>query len=136
MRIVELLRPPLTAILIAAVAVMTTRDLASANMRRHTALTRSEPAANDTLAAAPTAIKLWFSDKVELKVTTVKLKHAGGTALALGAPTRSATDEKAPVVLTITAKLTPGSYTVSWSVAAKDGHPAKGSFGFVVKSPR
>jgi methionine-rich copper-binding protein CopC len=98
----------------------------------HTKLLKSAPAANDTLTAAPTAISLWFNEKVELKVTTVKLAGPAG-AVKLAAATRDDKVKDAPVVAAITTPLAAGSYTASWSVAGDDGHPVKGSFAFVVK---
>ncbi len=100
----------------------------------HTHLTKSEPSANDTLAVAPRAVRLWFTEKVELVVTTVKLTDAAGAAIPLAPLARPDTGEQAPVVATLNKSLVAGSYVVAWSTAAKDGHPAKGSFAFVVRA--
>jgi methionine-rich copper-binding protein CopC len=102
-------------------------------VRRHVHLEKSAPAANDTLATTPTSIRFWFSEPVELAVTTAKLASASGAAIALGAATRDAAKD-APVVAPITKPLPAGSYVVTWSTAASDGHPAKGTFTFVVKA--
>ena len=98
----------------------------------HTHLKKSEPAANDTVAS-PASLKLWFSEKVELAFTRVTLKNVAGVAQPLGALAYADTSADAPIVAPVTAKLEPGEYTVNWSAAAKDGHPAKGKFSFVVK---
>lgn len=100
----------------------------------HTHLVRSEPAINDTLARSPSAVRLWFSEPVELAVTTVKLADAAGTSIALAKLTRPDTGQAAPVAATLTAPLRPGSYVVTWRTAAKDGHPADGTINFVVKA--
>ena len=50
----------------------------TATLPFHTKLVKSAPAANDTLATAPTSVSLWFNEKVDLKVTTVKLTGAAG----------------------------------------------------------
>ena len=99
----------------------------------HTHLKKSDPAANDTLMS-PAAVKLWFSEKVEIPFTRVTVKNIAGVAQPMGALAFSDTSEDAPVVAAITGKLPPGSYTVTWSAAAKDGHPAKGKFEFVVNA--
>jgi hypothetical protein len=104
--------------------------------RRHVHLVRSEPAAHDTLTSAPKAITLWFSEGVELKVTTVKLADAAGKAVPLGAPALRDSGKDAPVVATVSRVLAPGRYTVAWSTASRDGHPAKGKIDFVVLGPR
>ena len=103
--------------------------------RFHTKLVKSAPAANDTLATAPTAISLWFNEAVDLKVTTVKVAGASGT-VKTGALTRDAKLKDAPVVAAISSALAAGKYTVSWSVAGDDGHPVKGTFDFVVKGAK
>ncbi|MDB4917936.1 MAG: hypothetical protein JWM95_5580 [Gemmatimonadetes bacterium] len=100
----------------------------------HTHLLKSDPAANDSLAKAPRAIHLWFSERVDLPVTTVKLTNAAGAPVILAPPMRPDTAQNASVNITIGPVLAAGSYTVHWSTAGKDGHPAKGTFDFVVKA--
>ena len=99
----------------------------------HPKLVKSSPSAHDTLTVSPKSVSLWLSEKVELPMTTVKLSGAGG-AVALGAPTRDATLADAPLVVPITKALDDGSYTISYTVGGNDGHPAKGTIDFVVKS--
>jgi len=105
-------------------------------VRRHTQLRKSEPAANDSLTTSPRAIRLWFSEVVELPVTRVKLADAAGTTIALSRVTRPDTGQGAPVIAALSKTLSPGAYVVTWSTAAKDGHPAKGTFGFFLKATR
>jgi hypothetical protein len=126
---------PLSGALLATLAVAMMTAGATASTRRHTQLAKSEPAANDTLAAAPKAIKLWFSEKVELKVTTVKLRDAAGNLQELGTPGR-AVEKNAPVIVPIVKSLAPGAYSIAWSTAATDGHLAKGTIRFLVKGAR
>ena len=118
-----------------ALAAVGTLSAAVAPARFHTKLVKSAPAANDTLATAPTAISLWFNEAVDLKVTTVKVAAASG-AVKTGALTRDAKLKDAPVVAAISSALAAGKYTVSWSVAGDDGHPVKGTFEFVVKGAK
>ena len=118
-----------------ALAAVGTLSAAAAPARFHTKLVKSAPAANDTLATAPTAISLWFNEAVDLKVTTVKVAGASGT-VKTGALTRDAKLKDAPVVAAISSALAAGKYTVSWSVAGDDGHPVKGTFDFVVKGAK
>jgi methionine-rich copper-binding protein CopC len=105
-----------------------------AGLRLHTRLIKSEPAANDTLAHPPGAVRLWFSEQVELPVTSVKLTDEAGGAIALVPLARPDTGKTAPVVAALSAPLAAGSYVVAWRTAARDGHPANGTFGFVVKA--
>jgi methionine-rich copper-binding protein CopC len=105
-------------------------------IRRHTRLVKSSPAEHDTLTKSPQAVRLWFSEQVELAVTTVKLADAAGTPIALDPVTRPDTGKDAPVVAGLKKALAAGAYVVAWSTAAKDGHPTKGTIGFVVKASR
>ncbi len=100
----------------------------------HPKLLKSSPSAHDTLTVSPTSVSLWLSEKVELPMTTVKL--SGGGAVALGAPSRDEKIADAPLIVPITKPLDDGNYTISYTVAGKDGHPAKGTIDFVVKSKR
>ena len=97
----------------------------------HTHLTKSDPGANDTVAS-PAAIKLWFSERVEIGFTRVMLKNVAGVALPVGTLTYAGDSAAAPVIVPVTGTLAPGEYTVAWSAAAKDGHPARGMFQFYV----
>jgi methionine-rich copper-binding protein CopC len=97
----------------------------------HIHLRRSQPAANDTLAAAPTALRFWFSERPELAVTMVKLTSAAGTSVSL-APIAVDTGANAPLVSAVRGQVPAGTYAVSWKTTATDGHPASGTFNFVV----
>jgi methionine-rich copper-binding protein CopC len=108
---------------------------ASRDARLHIHLLRSEPAANETLSVVPKGIHLWFSEPTELAVTAVKLRAADSTAVAVGPA--HAGDERShgnpSVSASIQKTLKPGAYEVAWRTTAKDGHPAKGTFVFVIK---
>lgn len=95
----------------------------------HARLIKSEPAANDTLRTSPAAVRLWFSEAVELPVTAVKLANTTGTAVPL-APLTRGDSAHAPVVAMIAKPLAAGNYVVTWRTTAVDGHPVKGSFAF------
>jgi methionine-rich copper-binding protein CopC len=103
--------------------------------RRHAYLVKSQPAAHDT-TSPPRAVRLWFSEKVELKVTRIKLVNATGDSVRMGKPAPAGDDADDPIVVTVAATLSPGAYKVNWSTAGKDGHPSKGTIDFVVKSAR
>lgn len=116
----------------AAVALTTA---ASAPPAFHASLKKAIPGKGDTVAVSPDSLKLWFSEKVEIPLTKVTLS-GGGAAHKLGAPAVGGTVADAPIVVPVAEKLAPGTYTVDWTVAGKDGHPSKGSYDFVVKAGR
>jgi hypothetical protein len=97
----------------------------------HLHLLRSSPAANDTVAAAPAAIKFWFSERPELAITSVKLMSSAGTPVQL-APLAVDTGANGPLVARVRGQIAQGTYTVTWRTTAMDGHPANGKFDFVV----
>ncbi len=100
---------------------------------RHTRLLKSEPAANDTLAAPPKQIALYFSERVDIKVSRFKLADAKGAAVTLGKAVLDEAKKGEVVNIPVTGPMGHGKYVVNWSVASDDGHPVKGTFGFVVK---
>jgi methionine-rich copper-binding protein CopC len=136
MRFAASVRRTLSGALLGACAIATMTAGATASTRRHTQLVKSEPATHDTLPAAPKVIRLWFSEKIELKVTTVKLRDAAGHAQALGTPARTGAEKNAPVIVPIVKPLAAGAYAIAWSTAATDGHLAKGTIDFLVKGAR
>lgn len=98
--------------------------------RFHLALSKSEPLANDTVAA-PTAIKLWFTEEVTVAATGIQVTGADKKVVPTGALTIAKT-AKAPAVVEFKEALKPGVYTVDWKTMADDGHPTKGTFAFTV----
>lgn len=125
------LRLPFAALLVAVLAA----TAASAPAERfHTRLLKSTPAKDTVLAAAPAALELWFSEKVDLAASRVQLVDAAAKVVTTAALTQAAA-ENAPVVARITGAMADGAYTVNWSAASGDGHAVKGSFGFTVKRP-
>jgi methionine-rich copper-binding protein CopC len=102
-----------------------------AEARFHLHLRGSTPADGATISSAPANIQLFFSEKPEIKVTTVNLVDGGNANVALSAP-RLASGADTAVVVDVKAPLAAGAYTVKWSAMASDGHVQRGSFGFIV----
>ena len=102
-----------------------------AGLLAHTHLERSEPSAGVQLTVAPTVIKLWFSESPELALTRVQLLDSAGSVVATG-PVAFDTRSRLVVLTPVSATMRPGKYTVKWSTAGDDGHPASGSWSFAV----
>lgn len=126
------LRLPLAALL---VAVLATAAASTPAARFHTRLVRSAPAKDAVLTAAPAALELWFSEKIDLAASRVQLVDAAAKPVPTAAITRDDSKPDQPVVARITGPLANGVYTVHWSAASGDGHPVRGSFSFTVKTP-
>jgi len=127
----ERVRRAVTVLLLATVPA-----LAGASML-HMKLSRSEPAANATLRASPTEVKLWFTQRPELTVTSVKLRSGTGGAAAVERalePLARAAADSAPIVAPVGAALAPGHYELVWRTMARDGHVLNGIIPFDVGS--
>jgi len=122
--------PAVMATLVLGLAVLAAAPAA----KKHTHLERSEPGKDSTITVAPTAIKLWFSEPVQIRVTTVRITGADSTALVLS-PARMGTGAHAPVILDISGQVAPGRYGVAWRTMSRDGHAVNGTFSFTLAAP-
>ena len=96
----------------------------------HGALRRSEPAEGAHLTVAPRALRLTFTEAVELNFARLALSGPNGP-VGLGALTL-APDSATVLVVPITGHLAAGAYTVAWQVAGEDGHPVRGQLRFMI----
>ena len=103
--------------------------LAASQAVAHAKLQAETPAADSTVEA-PKVIQLHFSEAVETSLSRLKL--AGGDIAIAVAPVNDTGD---PTTLSIRpiAALKPGTYTVTWSVVADDGHRTRGTYSFTVR---
>lgn len=101
--------------------------LFASGAQAHARLVKASPLQNATVAA-PKAIHLEFSEKVEPKFSTVTLMKANGAAV----PVKSKAEGKA-IDGALAAPLAPGGYMVMWSLVSADGHKMKGQYNFTVK---
>lgn len=113
-----------------ALAVLLTPALLFAHAR----LLRSSPAASSRLSASPAAVTLWFSERPEVRFTTISLLDSGGTVVSLG-PVSASTEGSMGVTAPLSTPLANGTYTVAWRTAAADGHATSGRFTFSVQAP-
>ncbi len=97
----------------------------------HAHLTRSEPASQSRIAAAPTTIRLWFSEAPELAFSTVTLLGPDSSRVALG-PLQPIGGQALAIQAAVQGTLRAGRYTILWRTAGADGHPSRGRFDFVV----
>jgi putative copper export protein/methionine-rich copper-binding protein CopC len=114
---------------IAALAATLAVLITPAVLLAHARLVRSAPHADETLSTPPTSLQLWFSERPELRFSTLKLLDSSGAPLPIGA---LSTGDARSLTAAIPVVLTNGRYTVSWRTAASDGHPTSGTFSFVV----
>ncbi|HYC51369.1 MAG TPA: copper resistance protein CopC [Gemmatimonadaceae bacterium] len=96
----------------------------------HTALKRSEPAADSRLDRAPTRVSLWFTGKPQVAFSSIRLQTPSGE---IGLDSIVA-DTGFSLHAAIPQVLGPGTYTVIWRTASADGHPIRGEFAFTVSA--
>ncbi|WP_411279555.1 copper resistance CopC/CopD family protein [Gemmatimonas sp.] len=97
----------------------------------HGTLKSSVPAAGAHLGVAPRELRLTFTESPELTFTTLILRRADGSAVALG-PLLVASDSRRAVIAAVQGALAAGTYTVEWKTAGADGHPVTGRFDFTI----
>jgi len=100
----------------------------------HLRLLRSEPAADSTVRTAPTELRLWFSQRPELSLTSARISMGNHTVATGRAALRSSEGEGVLVVLPISGRLEDGRHTVAWRTMAPDGHIMNGEFSFTLAS--
>ena len=114
---------PLVAALLSILAV---------GAQAHAHLLGSAPAADSSIAVAPSDMRLDFSETVDVAFSGASLSTASGAAIATG-PTHLAGDGDKSIVVPVPATLAPGTYTVEWHALAVDGHRTKGRYTFTIK---
>ena len=94
---------------------------------------RSEPGNGAVLTQSPGAIRLEFSERPELALATIRIASAADTITL--APLTTDSVNAHIIIAPVAVQLAPGSHTVLWRVAARDGHPVRGTVSFVVAAP-
>lgn len=96
----------------------------------HNKLAKSLPAADESVAA-PKEIRLWFTEKVEPKFSSITLMTTDSVKVEVGKA--RATDDPKSIAADVATTLAAGKYQVSWRTAGDDGHAVRGKFTFSVK---
>lgn len=119
-------------ILFSVSLVLLTSLVTPRTLMAHANLVKSEPAASST-GPAPQQIRLTFSEELMVAMTRVLVITPKGDTI-IGLP-RVDTADSHKVDVDLHGFNAGGTYTVKWSVAARDGHPSHGSFNFTVIPP-
>jgi methionine-rich copper-binding protein CopC len=102
------------------------------NAHAHPRATSTTPAANETVASSPTALRIEFSEPPVAKFSGIELLDARNRAIAIG-PSEVLANNRKVLVAPITSKLDPGDYTVVWHAVAQDTHRVEGRYTFRIK---
>jgi methionine-rich copper-binding protein CopC len=105
--------------------------IAPAIVFAHGKLESAEPAAGSTVSAVATSLRMTFNEELEPAFSTAHVTDAKGNAVSTE---KAKVDNANPRVLTLAVpRLTPGTYSVAWTVMTHDGHKTKGEYKFSVK---
>ena len=98
----------------------------------HSKANKSVPADKAVVEKAPAEARVWLTEKIEPKLSGLKVVDAKGQAVHTGEALIS--DDRLQLAIALK-KLDAGVYTANWHVVSVDGHATKGTFSFTVKSP-
>ncbi len=96
----------------------------------HAFLKRAVPAANSIVAPPPAELRLIFGSKLEPGFAKLEVSVNGH--ILTGLPDAGTGDDGKTVTLALPAQA-PGTYSVTWSVVAHDGHRTSGKYSFTAK---
>jgi copper resistance protein C len=106
--------------------------LAASLAHAHAFLDHASPAVGRTVATAPPAVIIWFTQELEPAFSSIEVQDQSGARVDAG---DAQVDPKDATILRVTLKpLPPGKYKVFWRVVSVDTHPTEGTFTFTVGS--
>lgn len=87
----------------------------------------------DSTTLVPTQVTITFTEKPEIKASSIKVTDSKNTRVDNNDPKIGASDKEVSVSLD-KSKILPGVYTVNWLALSKDdGHITKGAYVFTIK---
>ncbi len=101
--------------------------LATGEAAAHTTLDHAEPRVGTKVAATPSEVTLWFTQKLEPAFSTITVTNSAGERVDTGKTRVSGSQ--------MSVSLRPGgggTYHVTWRVLSVDSHTTDGSFTFQV----
>jgi len=112
------------------VALLMLLPLGALPAAAHATLDKSDPPVGSTVATAPRALTLTFTQNLEPAFSTIEVRDDRGARVDTA---RAEVDPGNRRILRIGLRaLSPGRYTVRWRVLSVDTHKTEGSFAFRV----
>ena len=96
----------------------------------HALLDHAEPRVGSTVSSAPSALRLTFTEPLEVDFCRVDVRDTQARRIA-GDTLERPKPEELRLALP---PLSPGTYTVHWAVTSVDMHQTEGSFEFTVSA--
>lgn len=99
----------------------------------HAEYESSVPAADSTVATAPTQVVVKFSEELTAEGNEIIVTDAAGARVDTGATTLDKSDaDRMSLVVALKSGLANGTYKVEWKNSSTDGHSEEGSFSFTI----
>jgi copper resistance protein C len=96
----------------------------------HAFLERAQPRVGSTVKAAPSQVRVWFTEALEPAFSTLEVVNERGERVDRGP---AQVDAASRALLLVPLKpLGPGTYRVKWRVLSVDTHVTEGDFTFRV----
>lgn len=96
----------------------------------HATPQQQSPAAGETLARAPTVVRITFDEALVGRGCEIRVEDARKRLVSRG---HARVDPAQPRVLEVALEpLAPGTYDVSWIAISRDGHRTRGDYSFTV----
>ncbi len=103
----------------------------------HATLLESSPPADGLLLAAPSSLRLSFSEQVDTGAGSPLVRVLDESGNDIGAEPAAVTGDDGRTVVVSLPPIAPGTYTVTWTVRSYvDGHTLSGSYAFSVGGGR
>jgi copper resistance protein C len=93
-------------------------------------LQQANPAAGEVVKASPTEIRLKFSAPVRADASMIALSSRGPSVSASAGSIHGDPADPSAIEMPIPRPLSPGVYTVTWSVVSGDSSIIRGSYQF------
>ena len=135
MKLNSILRPatlPLIPVLVAALLSAPPAEAGTAAL--HFDLAKSAPQADSTVAA-PTSVKLWFTEVPQEGSVSIRVVDSEGAAIHTADVAQDA-EEPTSFSVDLHHTLAAGAYTVAWRGMGSDGHVVRDDFAFTVAAQR
>src|SRR5262245_15231885 len=104
---------------------------AAVRVEAHAFLVRAEPRVGCKLNKAPGEVRVWFSEAVQAKVSSIKVFDVSGKQVDKK-NTHPDRANHAVLCVSLIPALTSGKYKVVWRVTSMDTHVTDGNFHFQV----
>jgi methionine-rich copper-binding protein CopC len=114
-------------------AMLTALMITGGSVSAHAEYESSVPAADSTVATAPTQVVVKFSEELTAEGNELAVTDAAGARVDTGGTTLDKSDaDRKTLVVALKAGLANGTYKVAWKNSSTDGHSEEGSFNFSI----